>query len=1858
MGWMSGLMNPFVGRRRNGTHAGRRVLRREGSQRHSWMERLEPRLALANDVAPVLVERINDGLVITYNQSVTADQHVVIDIDNFFAGIGAVTTRVNVYASTNPVTNPPVPPSLIGGAPYLGIDYISVVVPDYDALGVNNNSLTIKGINSNTDRIIVSGSGRTAAGRWSDEEASQLQVGFDIQGIDNLTVTAGGVINVSGAFTNDTEDASIHAIGEIVERETSQLTASIIVGETTPVGGALPQSRLVSNVIQIIGAELDIYSDIEASDAVILRNGENAPADARHDLILPYDITVTGVGGVLELHSTQNIVQLQGSTLIASKLVAVSNSTAAAGGPDDGPWMIDLGSVGNDFNTISIGMTSAPGDDPEDYTAGRVGVRDIDDLTVGDFGILASTGQFRLDVGGALRFDARVEATGLLALSGDSIVSTSNAVMQIGALGVNLRATKEFDDDSTGDIALNAPIVVADPTATDHIVTMIDAAGSLEIVGGLRSPQAGTTSLSGVEGVVISGAVQVGSTLLDKTSGGTTVFGHDLTIVSTNGDVLINDVPGNQAVVKTIEATNIISIDAAANVVVSGSVFSGTLYGDPAALAASEALPSIVMTAGEAVTITATGVLQTSAYQNDADTHPNPLVGRIAVIGTTQFTHSGAIIADGALSIDVVGDVELIGSTQARESITASTKAGSIDVQGGVLTTGFDYGTTPPAPLAALRTPNIRLLAPNGAINTSNLGTLSAGTMTTGATDTYGQVELVAQQDIIIAAAVDTDGGFSATSKIGAFELDALLRTGNGQAAVISAANGILTQGDAGAPAQEFAQIITASLDVTNTSFGDILLTAANNQIDSVTGRNLSSSGVIAISNSSLLTVNQLRGGDDVTVTVVQGMKLLGAINSKAGDVKVTTVNGDLDFSDPAAVISSENGGVTLASFNGAIINPPVLHVTGDVSLRSYAPLALANELTSDAGDISLTSTNGGLTLDGNISAFDRVTLSAARGILQTSGILQATELDVRNTSALPVVLGSEENNIERFAATSVGAVTYSDADGFETGLTRGGVFGDQTVAVSTNGALSLQSGLSSAGALRIVGGLRHARNQLFLSSGTESTPGAVEFVVTNKVSNTSTFSGSLANMITYANENQARFSGAVVPQEIVFDADGYEIETITVERTLPVISQPVTVNGSRTEATVAVERVGIRSNGASSGPVNGLVFGAGSAGSEVTTLSFTNFTRGAGIQLLSSDTTIVDSFFGVDRLGTTISKNRYGVDLFGTAATGNTIGGPALEIGLPDTLLANVFRGNEVGVIARSRASGNEIVGNFIGTNAVGATASGNGVGVQLDAATATLISGNVIANNRDGILLNSTRATAAAPNVITSNDISRNGSGTSTGAGIRLTQATFATIGGLDAGNRVVRNRVGVIVENGSSNNTVAANYVGTNEFGDSVDEFGVSLGNTAGGILVVASIRNTIGGLTADEGNVVANNTGVGITVRNSVARSLATGNVVQANVVSDNTTHGILVDGGSFQTIGGIGDAGNIVHSNKQDGIRLQSFGAGVSATHSSSNVLRGNLVGTDTVDGSIDLGNGRDGIAIVGGSANRVEQGNVSRHNVRNGVYLEASSANMIGSNAAGEGNVIGENGANGIVITSGASKAAIVNNVVSGNEIFANGTSGTTTTGAGVLVQGAQILNTVIGTQIVRGRQVGFGNDISASAGYGVSVIAGATNVQVQGNSIYENGLGSIHRANGANRDINAPTITSAEIRYAVGTAPQVVVTGTMRGTVGQTFAIDFYATPGYIGAPEMRTHVGRVTVTITNVAGTTFSATLAVQSAETGDLIAATATTMTSPSTASPGSPFIATPIGSTSMLSQAVELTLPTRVTSSSPANRTRRV
>jgi hypothetical protein len=997
-------------------------------------------------------------------------------------------------------------------------------------------------------------------------------------------------------------------------------------------------------------------------------------------------------------------------------------------------------------------------------------------------------------------------------------------------------------------------------------------------------------------------------------------------------------------------------------------------------------------------------------------------------------------------------------------------------------------------------------------------------------------------------------------------------------------------------------------------------------------------SGASAVAYASSVLQN-ISAAKNVAIDAGAGITLLNTVSTLDGDISLTANVGDIDLRTETVKLSARNGSVDMFTFTGAILSPPTLHVTNNITLQSSAALTLANELTSDAGDITLRSTSGAVNLVNNLFAGDRITLDANAGILQSKGFVQAQELVVANKSALPVILGAQENNIDRFAGTSVGGITYVDADSFETGVDRVGV---QTTEVSTNGALTLQAGTSSSGPLRIVGGVSAAPNQLFLSSGSAAIPGNVEYVVTNSVSNGPlSFRGTLANMIRLSNLNRARFDDAVVPQTIVFDADGYAVETITVNTTLPSVVQPVTIDGSATEGSVAIERVEI-TRGAT-GPTNGLTFAAGSAGSEVTGLSVTGFTGGAGISLLSGGTTVTDTFVGLQRNGSTIKANLVGVDISGSNATGNFVGSGEADD-------ANVIGGNTFGVRVRNRASENVIVGNYIGVTSSNANVGNTTAGVLITAATSTLVSDNLISNNSDGVRLNAATATAATANRIEANTIV----GNSAGAGVRVTASSFAIVGGTGAGNKIGNNGVGVVISGGATSNTVASNYIGT-------DDAGADLGNLSDGVQVVASIGNTIGGVTSDDGNVVANNGGSGIVIRNSAARSAALGNKVFANFSTDNAGHGILVEGGAYHAIGSGEETGNTVTLNAGDGIRVQSFGK----MASTQNLIRGNLVGTDTRIADIDLGNFGDGIAIVGGSANRIEQRNVVRYNAGNGVRVEASSSNFIGSDIADEGNDIRDNLTNGVVITGGNSNLLARDNVVAGNLIDRNGSGpASTTSGNGVLVSGSRTVNTAIGTRIVNGRLEGQGNEILDNAGYGVSVVNGASNVQIQGNAIAENLLGPVHIAASANANVATPVIETALLHRLKGTAAQLVVTGTVAGPIGQQLAVDIYCTPAVNvtpGTPDYgRRHVGRLTVTITEVTGTRFSATLAIDGAATGDLITATATTMSVAVGTTPDGKqiFVASPVGSTSRHSASVMLIYPTEVSSTSPTRQARRI
>ena len=234
------------------------------------------------------------------------------------------------------------------------------------------------------------------------------------------------------------------------------------------------------------------------------------------------------------------------------------------------------------------------------------------------------------------------------------------------------------------------------------------------------------------------------------------------------------------------------------------------------------------------------------------------------------------------------------------------------------------------------------------------------------------------------------------------------------------------------------------------------------------------------------------------------------------------------------------------------------------------------------------------------------------------------------------------------------------------------------------------------------------------------------------------------------------------------------------------------------------------------------------------------------GVTLSDAGTTgnvIVGNYIGSDVTGTTaLGNGGDGVDIASGAA--NSIIGQA---GAGNLISGNTGQGVEV-----SDASGATIAANYIGTNAAGTAALGNtGVGVLLmDGATAVTIGGdsgvdgNVISGNASyGVELDA----ASGGNTIQGNFIGTNAAGTAAvgngNVGVFVASASN-TIGGIAgaAGNVISGNASGGLEFSGSSatSNVVAGNLIG-------IDASGlVALANFGSGISITGGAHdNVIGG-----------------------------------------------------------------------------------------------------------------------------------------------------------------------------------------------------------------------------------------------------------------------------------------------------------------------------------------------------------------------------------------------------------------------------
>lgn len=254
---------------------------------------------------------------------------------------------------------------------------------------------------------------------------------------------------------------------------------------------------------------------------------------------------------------------------------------------------------------------------------------------------------------------------------------------------------------------------------------------------------------------------------------------------------------------------------------------------------------------------------------------------------------------------------------------------------------------------------------------------------------------------------------------------------------------------------------------------------------------------------------------------------------------------------------------------------------------------------------------------------------------------------------------------------------------------------------------------------------------------------------------------------------------------------------------------------------------------------------------------------------------------------------------------------------------------------------------------------------------------------------------------NVITGNFVGVDASGTlarGNGAnGIRIAASGNRVGGPAPADRNVIGGNAtnGIALE--GSSNIVQGNVIGAKKGGTG------SLPNGQSGISVQGGSGNMIGGLAAGEGNLAAFATATDV---GGIDLFDTTGNTIEGNQVFFNAGVGISLSGATGNTLDGNVVVGNgLFGSHTYGGIALDysnSIDSPSTVSYSSGNIVRNNFVGTDPAGDQ----QGNYGPGIFGRSSSNQILSNTIAYNTHEGILLPAGYTETLMSENRIFGNVL------------------------------------------------------------------------------------------------------------------------------------------------------------------------------------------------------------------------------------------------------------
>jgi|GEM_PF-6558953 len=527
------------------------------------------------------------------------------------------------------------------------------------------------------------------------------------------------------------------------------------------------------------------------------------------------------------------------------------------------------------------------------------------------------------------------------------------------------------------------------------------------------------------------------------------------------------------------------------------------------------------------------------------------------------------------------------------------------------------------------------------------------------------------------------------------------------------------------------------------------------------------------------------------------------------------------------------------------------------------------------------------------------------------------------------------------------------------------------------------------------------------------------------------------------------------------------------------------------------------------------------------------------GLFIITSATAnIKGNYIGTNATGAgAIANGRSGIHLTGCGTA--TIGGAAT--GEPNTISGNTWDG-----IQMDNSPNAIIKGNFIGTNVTGTAAIANAsTGIHTQTC-ATITIGGILAgedntisgNGSDGIRFEGTTNATVQGNFIGTNATGtgaigngENGIAGYTGSNNNLIGGTVAAARNIISGNNVD----GIHYDGfttACNDLLIKNNYIGTNAAGTGA---AATFGNGQGGIVVTNNcLRLIIGGTTAAERNIISGNgrlwggagNGTGVFIYSCVSAQVI-GNYI--GLAADGTTamgnaeNGIVIYRSDNVTIGGNSAIlRNLISSNGRQGIVLNTdYPLQIAGT-----IIIGNYIGTD-VSGTLARGNGQSGIIALWsnnaffGRANAGE-GNIISNNAEEGIHFIGGNGNTVYNNLIGvaaNGTTAMGNKIGGIFIQGVGGGTYGSNNTVGGlAALQANTIAYSSNTGANPDLGNGFGIGVAHNDQGIQNRFIG--NKVFCNVGLGIDLdFAGAfggTN----------NGVGNGGKSSPALTSV-APTVTS-----------------------------------------------------------------------------------------------------------------------------------